>query len=151
MTRTPALRIAAMAPAAPGASDSRYSSARASTSAVVGRTIVRRSPYTDSSATSPRIARSVSAAIRAPTLPPRRAARKSIPSMPQRVESTSITTEPKAGTRLTREQVAGGEPCAGIQLTLDRAHHTQLHRRELERKPTTFDLPDAMLRGDGAA
>src|SRR5690348_8253716 len=49
------------------------------------------------------------------------------------------------------EQVAGTEQSAWVELELHRAHHAQLHRGELQRQPPTLDLPDPMLRRDGAA
>src|SRR5919198_840376 len=54
--------------------------------------------------------------------------------------------------RLRRlEQIAGCQHPGGIELTLHRAHHTELHRRELQGKPTSLELSDAMLGGDRAA
>src|SRR5690348_8290942 len=97
------------------------------------------------------MARSVSAATRGPTSPPRRSARKSIPSMPQSVESTSITTEANSDICLTLEEITRREHAARVELALDRAHHPELQRRELQRQPTPLQLTDAMLGRDGAA
>src|SRR5690348_13485204 len=148
---TPSARIAAIACGAPGDTVSRYASAKAAMSARVGRMIVRRFPYTDSSGISPRIAPSVRAAISAPTFGPRRSARKSIPSTPQSVESTSSTTDAYAESDTMFEQVAGSEQHLGIELALHRLHHPELHRRELQRQPAALDLPCPVLRRDRAA